>query len=59
VRRAIQVLGIALMTAGLLLDRSLRSRSRRAGGTSDKNLTSRLPLLLFWIGAVLLVLSSI
>jgi hypothetical protein len=59
VRRAIQVLGIALMTAGLLVDRSLRNRDRRAGGTSDRNLTSRLPLLLFWIGAVLLVLSSI
>jgi hypothetical protein len=59
VRRAIQVLGIALMTAGLLLDSSVRSRTRRAGSTSGKNLTSRLPLLLFWIGAVLLVLSSI
>ena len=58
-RRAIQVLGIALMTGGLLLDRSLRNRDRRAGGTSDKNPTSRLPLSLFWIGAVLLVLSSI
>jgi hypothetical protein len=59
VRRATQVLGIALMTAGLLVDSSLRNRRRRAGGTSDKNLTSRLPLPLFWIGAVLLVLSSI
>jgi hypothetical protein len=59
VRRAIQVLGIALMTGGLLLDRSLRNRDRRAGGTSDKNPTSRLPLSLFWTGAVLLVLSSI
>jgi hypothetical protein len=59
VRRAIQVLGVALMAAGLLLDSSVRSRTRRAGGTSGKNLTSRLPLLLFWIGAVLLVLSSI
>jgi hypothetical protein len=59
VRRAIQVLGIALMTAGLLLDSSARSRNRRAGKTSDKNLMSRLPLPLFWIGAVLLVLSSI
>lgn len=57
--RAIQVLGIALMAAGLLLDSSVRSRTRRAGSTSGKNLTSRLPLLLFWIGAVLLVLSSI
>ena len=59
VRRAIQVLGIALMAAGLLLDSSVRSRNRRAGKTSDKNLTSRLPVPLFWIGAVLLVLSSI
>ena len=58
-RRAIQVLGIALMAAGLLLDNSVRRRNRRAGGTSDKNPTSRLPLVLFWIGAVLLVLSSI
>ena len=59
VGRAIQVLGIALMAAGLLLDRSLRNRNRRAPGTPDRNLTSRLPLLLFWIGAVLLVLASI
>ncbi len=58
-RRAIQVLGIALMTAGLLLDNSMRNRHRRAGRTSDENRTTRLPLLLFWIGAVLLVLSSI
>jgi hypothetical protein len=59
VRRAIQVLGIALMAAGFLLDNSVRNRNRRAGSTSDKNLTSRLPVLLVWIGAVLLVLSSI
>jgi hypothetical protein len=59
VRRAIQVLGIALMTAGLLLDNSMRNRNRRAGRTSDEHRTTRLPLLLFWIGAVLLVLSSI
>jgi len=59
VRRAIQVLGIALMAAGFLLDNSVRSRHRRAGSTSDKNLTSRLPVLLVWVGAVLLVLSSI
>jgi hypothetical protein len=59
VRRAIQVLGIALMAAGLLVDNSVRSRNRRAGSPSDKHLASRLPLLLFWIGAVLLVLSSI
>ena len=58
-RRAIQVLSIGLMAAGLLLDSSVRRRDRRAGRTSDKNLTSRLPLLLFWIGAVLLVLLSI
>ena len=58
-RRAIQVLGIALMAGGLLLDRSLRNRDRRAGGTSDRSPTSRLPLPLFWTGAVLLVLSSI
>jgi hypothetical protein len=59
VRRAIQVLGIALMTAGLLVDSSARSRRRRAGRTSDNDHTSRLPLLLFWVGAVLLVLASI
>jgi hypothetical protein len=60
VRRAIQVLGIALMTAGLLLDSSLRSRNRRAGGsTSDRSSMDRRPLLLFWIGAVLLVLASL
>jgi hypothetical protein len=59
VRRAIQVLSISLMAAGLLLDTSLRNRNRRANRTSDKDRTSRLPLLLFWIGAVLLVLSSI
>jgi hypothetical protein len=47
------------MAAGLLIDNSVRRRNRRAGRTPDKNLTSRLPLLLFWIGAVLLVLSSI
>ena len=58
-RRVIQVLGIALMAAGLLVDNWVRSRNRRAGRTADKNLTSRLPVLLVWIGAVLLVLSSI
>ena len=58
-RRIIQVLGIALMTAGLLLDSSLRTRDRRAASASDRNRTSRLPLSLFWIGAVLLVLASI
>ena len=56
--RAIQILGIGLMTAGLLLDVSRRTRDRRPGRTSD-NRGSRLPLLLFWVGAVLLVLSSI
>jgi hypothetical protein len=59
VRRAIQVLGIALMAAGFLLDNSVRSRNRPADSMSDKNRTSRLPVLLVWIGAVLLVLSSI
>jgi hypothetical protein len=59
VRLAIRVLGVALMAAGLLLDSSVRRRNRRAGSTSDKSHTSRLPVLLFWIGAVLLVLSSI
>jgi hypothetical protein len=59
VRRAIQVLGIALMAAGLLFDASVRNRNRGAGRASDKHLTSRLPLVLFWIGAVLVVLSSI
>ena len=58
-RRAIQVLGIASMAAGLLVDDSVRRRNRRAGRTADENLTSRLPVLLVWIGAVLLVLSSI
>ena len=58
-RRAIQVLGIALMTAGLLLDSSRRNRDRRAGGTPGEHLTSRLPVVLFWTGAVLLVLASI
>ena len=58
-RRTVQVLGIALMAAGLLVDSSLRRRDRRDGRTSDRNLTSRLPLPLFWVGAVLLVLASI
>jgi hypothetical protein len=44
--------------AGLFIDSSARSR-RRAGATADRDLTSRLPLLLFWIGAVVLVLASI
>jgi hypothetical protein len=59
VRRVIQVLGMALMTAGLLLDTSVRSHNRRGGTTSDKHLASRLPVVLFVIGAVLLVLSSL
>jgi hypothetical protein len=59
VRRAIQALGIALMAAGFLVDNSARRRNRRTGRTSDKNLTSRLPVALVWIGVVLLVLSSI
>jgi hypothetical protein len=58
-RRAVQVLGIALMAAGLLLDASRRNRDRRAGSTSDQHRASRLPLALFWVGAVLLVVSSI
>ena len=58
-RRVIQVLGVALMAAGLLVDNSMRSRNRRTGNTSDKDRTSRLPLWFFWIGAVLVVLSSI
>ena len=57
-RRVIQVLGIALMAAGLLIDNSTR-RNRRPGGPSDKDRTTRLPLGLFWIGAVLVVLASI
>jgi hypothetical protein len=59
VGRAIQVLGIALMAAGLLVDASARSRDRRAGEASGGHRTSRLPLVLFWTGAVLVVLSSI
>ena len=58
-RRLIQVFGIALMAAGLLVDNSMRSRNRRTGNMSGKDRTSRLPLWLFWIGAVLVVLSSI
>ena len=58
-RRVIQVLGVALMAAGLLVDNSMRSRNRRTRHTSDKDRTSRLPLWFFWIGAVLVVLSSI
>ena len=58
-RRVIQVLGVAWMAAGLLVDNSMRSRNRRTGNTSDKDRTSRLPLWFFWIGAVLVVLSSI
>ena len=57
-RRAIQVLGIALMAAGFLLDDSARRR-KRVGRTADESLTSHLPVVLVWIGAVLLVLSSI
>jgi hypothetical protein len=58
VGRAIQAVGIALMTAGLLLDSARRKRDRRAGPPGG-NPSSRLPLSLFWIGAVLLVLASI
>jgi heme/copper-type cytochrome/quinol oxidase subunit 2 len=59
VRRAIQVLGIALMVAGLFLDTSMRKRSRRTGEPSGQDRTGRVPLVLFWVGAVLVVLSSI
>jgi hypothetical protein len=59
VRRAIQVLGIAVMAAGLLLDSSQRNRDRRAGVTPGRHPTSRLPVVLFWTGAVLLTLASI
>jgi predicted nucleic acid-binding Zn ribbon protein len=59
VRRVIQALGIALMTAGFLFDDSVRRRNRRAGRTADESPTRRLPVVLVWIGAVLLVLSSI
>jgi hypothetical protein len=66
VRRALQVLGLALITAGLFLGNAPRDRDRRTGpslrwkgGTSEENLRSRLPVLLFWVGAVLLMLSSI
>jgi len=59
VRGAIQLLGIGLMFAGLFLDASVRNRDRRAGTASASNTTSRLPLVLFWIGAVLVVLTSI
>ena len=58
-RRVIQLLGIALMVAGFLVDNSMRNRQRRAGGTADKDASTRLPYVLFGIGAVLLVLSSI
>ena len=58
-RRTIQVLGIALAAAGLLLDASARNRDRRAGRASGKDALGRLPLVLFWTGAVLLVLASI
>jgi hypothetical protein len=59
VRRAILVLGVALMAAGLFLDTSMRRRDRRAATTDDKRVTSRLPLVCFWVGAVLVVLGSI
>ena len=58
-RRAVQVLGIALMAGGLLLDSSLRKRDRRAGGTPGRSSTGRLPTVLFWVGAGLLVVGSI
>jgi hypothetical protein len=58
-RSVIQVLGVGLMVAGFLVDNSVRSRHRRAGGTSDKDATTRLPFVLFCIGAALLVLASL
>ena len=58
-RRVIQLLGIGLMTAGLLIGSSVRNRNRGTGSTSDSDRTNRLPLWLFWIGAVLVVLTSI
>jgi len=58
-RPATQVLGVALMVAGFLVDNSVRRRHRRAGRTSDKEVTTRLPFVLFCVGAVLLVLASI
>ena len=59
-RSVIQVLGVALMVAGFLVDNSVRSRGRRAGESVDKDATTtRLPFVLFCIGAVLLVLASI
>jgi hypothetical protein len=59
VRRATQVLGVALMAAGLTLNTSGETQIDAPAGPSDKHLTSRLPAVLFVIGAVLLVLSSI
>jgi hypothetical protein len=41
------------------VDSSVRRGDRRAGRTSGQHLTSRLPVALFWIGTVLVVLSSI
>jgi hypothetical protein len=58
-RSVVRVLGVALMVAGFLVDNSVRSRRRRAGGNVDKDATTRLPFVLFCIGAVLLVLASI
>jgi hypothetical protein len=59
VRRAIQAIAIAVMAAGLFVDSSRRTRDRRAGVPSGTDRGNRLPLVLFWVGAVLLVLSSI
>jgi hypothetical protein len=59
VRRAVKVLAVALMAAGLLVDSARRTHDRRAGGPSGTDRAGRLPLALFWVGAVLLVLSSI
>jgi hypothetical protein len=59
VRRAIQAVAVAVMAAGLLVDSSRRARDRRPGGPSATNRSSRLPLVLFWVGAALLVVSSL
>ena len=47
------------MTAGLVIGRPGRGRDRPVARTSEENPTGRVPLVLFWTGAVLLVLSSI
>jgi hypothetical protein len=58
-RGVISVLGIGLMLAGFLVDNSARRRQRQAGGTTGKEVSTRLPMVLFSVGAVLLVLANI